>query len=75
MNDENDQRRSELANLIEKLLEQEEVHWSQRSRANWLKNGDNNTNYFHKFAIARKKKNYIKRLRDAHGNCMEGTSV
>jgi hypothetical protein len=36
----------ELSNLIELLLEQEEVHWMQRSRANWLQHGDQNTYFF-----------------------------
>jgi hypothetical protein len=38
------------AALIEILLEQEEVHWQQRSRANWLMQGDRNTSFFQNFA-------------------------
>jgi hypothetical protein len=34
MNDQNDEKAMELANLIELLLEQDEVYWAQRSRAN-----------------------------------------
>jgi hypothetical protein len=36
MNDENEVIAKEQANLIELLLEQDEVYWAQRSRANWL---------------------------------------
>jgi hypothetical protein len=37
--DENEAKAKEMAQLVEILLEQEEVHWLQRSRANWLSQG------------------------------------
>jgi hypothetical protein len=52
MTDENDAKAKELANLVEILLEQEEIHWLQRSRVNWLSQGDKNTRFFHQFASA-----------------------
>jgi hypothetical protein len=73
MNDESDTKAKEAANLIEILLEQEEVHWAQRSRANWLQHGDRNTSFFHNFASARRKKNFIKKLRDDNNIWFEGT--
>jgi hypothetical protein len=63
----------ELSNLIELLLEQEEVHWMQHSRANWLQHGDQNTSFFHNFARARRKKNFIKKLRSNEIDWVEGT--
>lgn len=36
-----------LKKEISILLVREEQMWKQRSRALWLKEGDNNTNYFH----------------------------
>jgi hypothetical protein len=39
MNNENEILAKEKAALIELLLEQEEVHWLQRSRVNWLMQG------------------------------------
>lgn len=39
-----------LEATLEKLLNQEETHWKQRSRNNWLKDGDRNMAYFHKVA-------------------------
>jgi hypothetical protein len=39
---ENDTKANELANLVEILLEQEEIYWSQQSHANWLQHGDHN---------------------------------
>ena len=58
--DEAGDRQRILLMEIEENLEKEEIYWVQRSRANWLKFGDRNTSFFHNFASARKKKNYIK---------------
>jgi hypothetical protein len=73
MTDENDAKAKELANLVEILLEQEEIHWLQRSRVNWLSQGDKYTRFFHQFASARRKKNMIKRLKDDSKEWVEGT--
>jgi hypothetical protein len=75
MNDENDTIAKEMADLVELLLEQEEVYWSQRSRANWLMQGDRNTAFFHQFASARRKKNQIKRLKNDNDEWVEGTEA
>jgi UDP-2,3-diacylglucosamine pyrophosphatase LpxH len=65
-------KQKDLTVLIENLLEQEEIHWQQRGRANWLRHGDRNTTYYHNFASARKRKNLIKRLKDSNGDWVEG---
>lgn len=52
---------------IEKLTDMEETHWKQRSRVNWLGQGDRNTAYFHGYASGRKKKNNIRSLQDDRG--------
>lgn len=62
MNDENLLREKDLAKEIEWLLEQEEIHFAQRSRVDWLQYGDKNTNYFQNFASARRKRNMIKKI-------------
>jgi hypothetical protein len=72
---ENGRKAKELTNLVELLLEQEEVYWSQWSRANWLQLGDRNTIFFHNFASARRKKNMIKKLKDNDGNWVEGMEL
>jgi hypothetical protein len=68
---ENIAKEKDLAMEIEKLLEQEELHWSQRSRINWLQFGDRNTGFFHRFASARRQRNRIKRLKDEQDEWQE----
>ena len=61
---ENDQRGKELAELVEYLLEMEEIQWMQRSRADWLKNGDRNTVFFSGFCIGKKEKELCKKIEE-----------
>ncbi|KAK1684730.1 hypothetical protein QYE76_045578 [Lolium multiflorum] len=67
LSDESTADQKEILLKIELLLEQEEIYWVQRGRANWLRHGDSNTKFFHNFASARKKKNTIKYLVDEAG--------
>jgi cytidylate kinase len=53
-----------VQNRMDELLYREELMWLQRSRIAWLKEGDRNTKFFHLKAVARARKNRIKRLRD-----------
>lgn len=46
-------RQHELHMQIENLLEQEEIYWLQRGRADWLTRGDRNTDFFHRAANGR----------------------
>lgn len=60
-------RLREVQVLLENLMDQEELYWIQRGRANWLLHGDRNTSYFHNAATTRKKRNQIKKLLDESG--------
>ncbi|XP_065637373.1 uncharacterized protein LOC136070829 [Quercus suber] len=54
----------ELKEEINILLDREARMWSQRSRTLWLKNGDNNTKFFHCRATKRHRKNKIRGIMD-----------
>lgn len=49
------------------LCLREEIMWRQRARIQWLAEGDNNTQFFHRKASARKAKNRISELQRADG--------
>ncbi|TYG71121.1 hypothetical protein ES288_D05G368800v1 [Gossypium darwinii] len=53
------------------LYDAEEKYWATRSRAQWLREGDKNTRFFHVRASGRRKKNSINRLKDEQGNWHE----
>lgn len=53
-----------LREEINILMEQEERLWRQRSCVLWLKNGENNTGFFHSHATRRYRKNRIGGVRD-----------
>jgi hypothetical protein len=52
---ETDQQKHHLAKLVEIILELEEIKWQQRSRANWLQNGDKNTGFFSQICLGSEK--------------------
>ncbi|XP_058762472.1 uncharacterized protein LOC131635855 [Vicia villosa] len=53
------------------ILKQEEVMWFQRSRTQWLVDGDRNTKYYHLTAVNRRKRNKIVMLKDLNGQWVE----
>lgn len=59
--------RSNLMLRLDELLADEERFWRQRSRIQWLKEGDRNTRFFHMRASTWKTKNKINGLLDKDG--------
>lgn len=41
------------------ILKSEKIYWNQRARVTWLKEGDENTNYFHSIANSRRNSIFI----------------
>ncbi|KAL9690346.1 hypothetical protein QQ045_010744 [Rhodiola kirilowii] len=67
---------AQLSNGIDEWLEREELLWRQRSRSEWLIGGDRNTPYFHAKASQRKKRSYIKELRNSAGElCSDSSDI
>ena len=69
-NDDGGQNRSLITDLKEEinlLLPSDEIHWKQRSRNTWLKEGDCNTKFFHNSATQRQRTNKIEGLLNEQG--------
>jgi hypothetical protein len=51
------ERKVQLHALLLPMHEEEELYWFKRAPEKWLHEGDNNTEYFHRIANGRKRKN------------------
>ncbi|XP_013607556.1 PREDICTED: uncharacterized protein LOC106314175 [Brassica oleracea var. oleracea] len=71
----NFQRMRRLKQELSVSLLEEEKFWRQRSRVEWLKEGDRNTSFFHNAVRGRRLKNKVLMLRDVFGqeNYPEGS--
>ena len=54
--------RAMLRSQIQNLLSLEEVSWRQKSRMLYIKEGDNNTKFFHRVANSQRRYNHISML-------------
>jgi hypothetical protein len=52
-------RRLNTQSELERTLLLDEVSWGQKSRVQWLKEGDKNTKFFHRTANANRRNNCI----------------
>ena len=54
----------------EKIIEREEIFWKQKSRVQWLKEGEWNTIFFHRSTIANRSHNRISSIKDEGGHLL-----
>eukprot|EP00253_Pinus_taeda_P031182 PITA_31182 len=54
----------------ENLCKQEEIFWRQRSRIQWLKEGERNTKFFHRSTIANRAHNRISSIKNEEGELL-----
>ncbi|XP_038984385.1 uncharacterized protein LOC120111406 [Phoenix dactylifera] len=66
--------RSLLA-LHDGLLRQQETFWRQKSRVQWIMEGDRNTRFFHQATVIRRHQNRIRVIRDEEGQLSEDPEV
>jgi hypothetical protein len=52
---------------IDKIEEQIDIYWKQRSHTKWLEKGDRNTKFFHAACSERRRRNRIGRLQNGVG--------
>ncbi|KAI3680154.1 hypothetical protein L2E82_50614 [Cichorium intybus] len=53
----------------------EERFLKQKSKVNWLREGDKNSAFFHKAVKSRKSRNRINSIQDVHGNWISGNDL
>jgi len=56
-----------LQGEIDVILARDDAKWKQRSKQNWYRGGDRNTQYFHAWANHRRKINSIQHISDERG--------
>ena len=52
---------------LEELILREEIHWRQKARVKWVKEGDCNSKFYHKVANGRRNRKYIKEFENKRG--------
>lgn len=62
---------NETATQLRTLYDQEEIYWKQRAKQHWLKEGDRNTRFFHRYATGRRRKNKLYKIQNEEGDWVE----
>ncbi|OMO89387.1 Endonuclease/exonuclease/phosphatase [Corchorus olitorius] len=65
------QKKSILRKEYETILEQEQLHWLQKARSNWIVQGERNTRFFHVMTKKMRGRNKIIKIKDKHSKITE----
>lgn len=61
---------------ISLLVEQEDLKWRQRAKANWYTLGNKNIKYFHAYANQKRRRNKKYQVQDVYGHVVkEGKEI
>ncbi|OMO80770.1 reverse transcriptase [Corchorus capsularis] len=71
MNMESRNEEKVLRNELEMIMEQEQMHWMQKSRENWIIHSDRNTKYYHTLTKKRRMRNRILSIKNGRGETLE----
>lgn len=61
----------ELKHQLKTAYQEEELFYSQKARCNWLREGDENSKFFHATVKGRRKKNTIQKIQRDNGTWTE----
>ena len=60
---------------LEELILREEIHWTQKARVKWVKEGDCNSKFFHRVATGRRSRKFIKSLISERGETLNNIEI
>lgn len=60
-----------LKSQLQKHFIDQEIHWIQRAKQDWLLLGDKSTKFFQTMATIKKRYNTIRKIKDVQGNYFE----
>lgn len=66
--------KKDLLSRYGEVLQKEEIFWRQKSRENWIREGDRNTKFFHSSVKVKRSLNRILSLRLKDGTSMDDSN-
>ncbi|XP_061368719.1 uncharacterized protein LOC133311659 [Gastrolobium bilobum] len=63
---------AKLRKELSDILDQDEQLWHQKSKGDWIRDGDRNTRFYHTSTLIRRKRNKVLKLQDEAGHWING---